>query len=98
MHKKFFFAFDNDDDKYFDDDVNNNFVDDIFDDFFDNFFDDFHDELTSKIEFEKRNDNFVAFVRFVINNNTTQRNFETIQTNHEHEKNFKYEKSNSISR
>ena len=71
MHEKTFFAFDDDDDKCFDDDVNNDFVDDIFDDFLDDFLDDFHDELTSKIELEKRNDDFVAFVRFVINNNTT---------------------------
>ena len=98
MHEKTSFAFDDDDDKCFDDDVNNDFVDDIFDDFLDNSFDDFHDELTSKIELEKRDNDFVAFVRFVINNNTTQRNFETTQANHEHEKNFKYEKSSSISR
>ena len=98
MHEEVSLAFDNDDDKCFNDDVNNDLVDDIFDDFLDDFFDDFHDELTSKVELEKRNDDFVAFVRFVINNNTTQRNFETIQANHEHEKNFKYKKSSSISR
>ena len=98
MHEKTFFAFDVNDDKCFDDDVNNDFVDNIFDDFLDDFFDDFHDELTSKVELEKRNDDFVAFVRSVINNNTTQRNFETIQANHEHEENFKYEKLSSISR
>ena len=98
MHEEASLAFDVNGDKCFDDDVNNDLADDISDGSLDDSLDDFHDELTSEVELEKRNDDFVASVRSVISNSTTQRNFETTQASHEHEENFRYEKSSSISR